>query len=195
MYLGKDYKPKNSNEDFGWHSRKLPHLDSNVHTQFVTFRLSDSMPQELIDQWREESRSDATFRKKVEAYLDAGFGNCWLRMPKIAEIVASAIKHFDGKRYKLHAWIVMPNHVHILFTQYENEHLPEIMHSIKSYTAQMANRSLGLKGQFWQHESFDRYIRDGRHFKAVVKYIEMNPVKARLCELPEECRFGSAFVE
>lgn len=196
MYLGKDYKPKLYKDDYGWYDRgRLPHLDSDAHVQFVTFRLSDSMPQDLIDQWREESRSDAAFRKKIETYLDSGYGNCWLRQPGIAEIVENAIKYFDQKKYKLHAWVIMPNHVHLLLTQFENEHLSDIMHSIKSFTAQKINQFKGRKGQLWQHESFDRYIRNGRHFRAVVRYIEMNPVRAGLCERPEDWRFGSAFVE
>ena len=87
----------------------------------------------------------------------------------------------------------MPNHGHVLLTPLEGFHLDQIEHSIKSYTATMANKMLDRKGQFWAIESFDRYIRNPRHFSAVVRYIEDNPVKAGLCRTPEEWQFGSAF--
>ena len=87
----------------------------------------------------------------------------------------------------------MPNHAHILLNPLNGYHLDEIEHSIKSYTANEANKLLGRRGQFWAIECFDRYIRDRRHFNAVVKYIENNPVKARLCRTPEEWEFSNAF--
>ncbi len=87
----------------------------------------------------------------------------------------------------------MPNHFHIAFRQKPGVLLEKIMHSIKSFTAQEANKLLGRQGKFWQEEYFDRYIRDGRHFAAVVRYIEMNPVKAGLCERPEDWKYSSAY--
>lgn len=192
--LGKTFKPKEGKDDYGWHARNLPHLDGEEMAQFVTFRLADSMPQAVLDKWREESKDDVEFRKRIEKYLDAGHGDCWLRMPEVAQAIADAIKFFDGKRFKLRAWVIMPNHAHILMVLREGEHLPEIMHSIKSYSALAANKLLGRKGQFWQHESFDRYIRNRKHFAAVVKYIEENPVKAGLCGSSEEWVFSSAYV-
>lgn len=192
--LDDDLKPKRGKDDYGWHSRKkLPHLDGECKAQFVTFRLVDSMPQSVLDKWRQESDDDEDFRKKIEKYLDAGSGCCWLRIPEVAQVVADAIKFFDGKRYKLRAWVIMPNHAHILLVLKEGEHLPKIMHSIKSFSAQEANKIMGRTGQFWQHESFDRYIRDNKHFASVVKYIEENPVNAGLCTLPEEWEFSSAY--
>lgn len=191
--LDKNFKPKQGKDDYGWHSRKLPHLDGEEMAQFVTFRLADSMPQTVLDKWRAESEDDIEFRKRIEKYLDAGYGDCWLRMPEVAQVVADAIKFFDGERYELRAWVIMPNHAHILLILREGQHLPEIMHSIKSYSARAANKLIGRTGQFWQHESFDRYIRNRKHFVAVVKYIEDNPVKAGLCESPEAWRFSSAY--
>jgi REP element-mobilizing transposase RayT len=188
-----DYKPKLSRQDYGWHHRKLPHLDAAQSAQFVTFRLCDSMPKKLLDKWRKAATSDADFRKRIESYLDSGVGKCWLKKRAIASIVRDCLKHFNNVRYELIAWVVMPNHVHILIVLNPDQHLPDILHSIKSYTAQRANRVLGRHGQFWQHESFDRYIRNGRHFAAVRKYIEENPVKAGLCSHPDEWEFSSAF--
>ncbi|HVF31025.1 MAG TPA: transposase [Pyrinomonadaceae bacterium] len=189
-----NFKPRLSREQFGWHSRGyLPHFDApDNRTQFLTFRLADSMPQELLDRWRKEARTDAQFRRKVEAYLDAGHGSCVLRRSDIATMVCNSLKFHHGKKYDLHSWVVMPNHGHVALTPLGRFHLDEIEHSIKSFTANEANELLGRKGQFWAPECFDRYIRNYRHFRAVVKYIENNPVKAGLCRLPSDWKFGSA---
>ena len=87
----------------------------------------------------------------------------------------------------------MPNHVHILLTPMPDVTVSDIMHSIKSYTAHEANKLLNRKGQFWAKEYFDRYIRDYRHFASTIKYIENNPVKAKLCDSPEKWLYGSAY--
>lgn len=87
----------------------------------------------------------------------------------------------------------MPNHIRFLATPFENVELREIAHSIKSYTAHEANKLLNCQGQFWQHEPFDRYIRNRKHFANVIRYIENNPVKAGLWEKPEDWKFSSAF--
>jgi putative DNA methylase len=100
---------------------------------------------------------------------------------------------WDNERYTLIAWVVMPNHVHILIELLGKHELSEIMHSIKSYTAHEANKILGRRGQFWFIESFDRYIRDARHYRNTVRYIENNPVKAGLCRSSTEWEFSSAY--
>ncbi|MBV9242927.1 MAG: transposase [Acidobacteria bacterium] len=87
----------------------------------------------------------------------------------------------------------MPNHAHILLECIDGHSLASVMHSIKSFTSHEANKLLGRSGRFWSKEYFDRYIRSGRHFGSVVRYIEENPVKARLCTVPEEWPFGSAY--
>jgi len=183
----------------GWHSRGyLPHCEGGSIPQAVTFRLADSLPKECLDAWQKElasmtEESGATEKcKRVEAYLDTGAGSCWLRDPRIAELVENALLHVDGKRYRLHAWVVMPNHVHVLITPVEGFSLSDILHTWKSYTAKEANRILGRSGKFWQEEYFDRYIRNENHYWAAIEYIELNPVKARLCEAKEQWRFGSA---
>ncbi len=188
-----NFKPKITDEDYGWYDRRLPHFDGDQQTQFITFRLSDSMPQELLQKWRSEIPNEIHFRKKIEGYLDSGYGNCWLRDERVAAIIRDTLKYHDEKKYNLVSWVVMPNHAHILVRPLAGEHLPSIMHSVKSYTAQQANKILYRKGQFWQHESFDRYIRNLRHLAAVIRYIENNPVKAGICERPEDWRFSSAY--
>jgi REP element-mobilizing transposase RayT len=183
----------------GWHSRGyLPHYDGGEIPQFITFRLADSLPQELLDKWREElgnddCDSDAALRKRIELYLDQGCGECHLRDPRVAEMVQNSLLFFDGDRYRLSAWVVMPNHAHMLLTPCANQELSAILHSLKSYTANEANKLIGRTGQFWQPESFDRWIRDPDHFAKVIAYIENNPVKARLCKRPEDWPFSSAW--
>jgi len=190
-----NYKPKKSKDDFGWYGlKRLPHLDADETVQFVTFRLADSIPLEMFDRWRTEASSEAAFRKRVEKYLDGGRGECILQIREVATVVRDSLLFFDGKRYRLIAWVIMPNHVHLLLDPMPSEHLPDIMHSIKSFTANKINKLLGRRGQVWQHESFDRYIRDARHFAATLRYIEQNPVRAALCSQDSDWEFGSAFV-
>ena len=187
------FKPKTSPDEFGWHERGyIPHLDGEEFLQFITFRLADSMPQDVLDRWREEAETDAEFRKQVEQYLDSGFGECHLAKPEIASMVRDALFHHADSKYRLDAWVIMPNHGHVLLAPLKGVHLPDVMHSIKSFTAHEANKLLGRSGQFWQKESFDRYIRNPKHYASVVRYIENNPVKAGLCDFPWEWKFSSA---
>jgi REP element-mobilizing transposase RayT len=184
----------------GWYSRGyLPHFDAEGKTQTVTFRLFDSMPLEILHRWEEEISSlpkkehDLERRKRIDAYLDRGYGSCYLRDDRIAKIVQNSLLHFDGERYLLHAWVVMPNHVHVLYTPQTGWELSQIVHSWKSYTAKACNRALGRNGEFWQPEAFDRYIRDEKHFANAMSYIENNPVKAGLCDKPEHWQWSSAY--
>jgi len=132
-------------------------------------------------------------RRRVEAYLDQGHGNCYLKDSAVAAMVQNALLFHDQRKYRLSAWTIMPNHIHLLCTPAAGHHLAEIMHSLKSYTSNEANKMIARKGRFWQKEYFDRYIRNARHFTKVSAYIENNPVKARLCERAEDWPFGSAW--
>lgn len=185
----------------GWYSRGyLPHFDAgSSRTQFITCRLYDSLPTSILDRIRNEIELKAPediSRETIilaEKYLDAGYGQCFLAQRPVAEIVRESIKKFAGERYSLFAWVIMPNHVHMLLRQLRDYSLSKIVHSFKSYTALQANRVLGRTGQFWMREPFDRYIRDQKHFDATVRYIENNPVKAGLCARPEDWEFSSAW--
>ena len=106
-------------------------------------------------------------------------------------MVEDNLLRFDGERYRLLSWCVMPNHVHLLIEVWQIP-LAKLLHGWKSYTAKQANGLLGRTAPFWQTEYFDRYVRDEPHFQRVVRYIENNPVKARLCANPAEWRWGSA---
>ena len=187
-----------------WYSRGyLPHLDQPGIIQSVTFRLSDSVPAEVIAAWKsdlaiagddtQEGSNSVKFRQRVDHYLDQGHGECWLSDDRIAELVESALLHFDGIRYRLLAWVVMPNHVHALIETFDGIPLDSVIHSWKSFTSKQANKILGRSGQFWMQDYFDRYIRDDNHLAAVTDYIEGNPVKASLARSADAWRWGSAF--
>ena len=182
-----------------WYARGyLPHLDG-AETQHVCFRLFDSLPQHVLDEWRVELESlppkeaDLEQRKRLDAFLDSGYGSCYLRDERVAAAVQNALLFFDGARYTLHAWCVMPNHVHTLFSPLAEWRMSKITHSWKSFTASQCNKILGRSGTFWEKESFDRYIRNEQHFQNAVKYIENNPVKAGLCQQPADWRWSSAY--
>lgn len=185
----------------GWHTRGyLPHFDAE-RFQFITIHLADSLPQTILTKFEQERAHgklehfyDREFQIKIEAYLDKGIGNCYLGFPKIAEIVVRSLRMFDGVRYDLRSWVIMPNHGHILLKPLPGFSLSSIIKGIKGNTANQANTLLGRKGKFWHPDYFDRYIRDQEHFNKTVRYIENNPVKAGLVLRPEEWRFSSAYV-
>ncbi|MEW6206864.1 MAG: transposase [Acidobacteriota bacterium] len=183
----------------GWYSRGyLPHFDAGETVQTVTFRLFDSLPLSMLEQWRRElahlsaKESEVERRKRIEAYLDRGEGSAWMNDPRISDKVQEAILFFDGQRYRLQAWVVMPNHVHALLTPCAGWELGRILHSWKSFTANECNKLLNRSGEFWQTETFDRYVRDERHYHNAIVYIENNPVKAGLCDKPEDWKWSSA---
>jgi REP element-mobilizing transposase RayT len=116
-----------------------------------------------------------------------------LKNPRIARIVVDAVGHGQTKLefYKLHAFVVMSNHVHVSLTPAVN--VRRIMRGLKGVTACEANRVLGRNGRpFWQDESFDHWVRDGVELERIILYIEYNPVKAGLVEYPEEWPWSSA---
>jgi putative DNA methylase len=169
LFKGRLVVPKDGR--MGWHSRGyFPHFDGERVTQHVCFALFDSLPQRRLQLWREELRQlenkqgDAAYRKRIQDFLDSGHGSCLLRDDRLAEIVQNALLHFEGQRYALHAWCVMPNHVHTLFTPEAGFSMSAITHSWKSFTATQCNKVLGRTGHFWQKEPFDRYIRNERHY-------------------------------
>ena len=200
----------------GIHSRGyLPHVKREGASYFVTFRLADLMPKEVLLRFEREKAErlrtlHATrtrgepmmdseeliardFRRSVERYLDQGAGACHLRRTDIADIVASALMHFHEARYVLHEWVVMPNHVHVVVWPMPNHLLSDILKSWKQFTSRSAKKILGLgKGPFWQPESYDHWIRNDEEESRIRTYIRNNPVKANLSKTPEDWRWGSA---
>jgi REP element-mobilizing transposase RayT len=184
----------------GWHSRGyLPHFDGRALPQFITLHLADSVPKAVIERWKQElgtrnsSEDKILLQGRIEKYADRGYGKAFLKDHRLAEMFQETLLRDDGKKYQLTAWVVMPNHLHVLATRFEIYTLSDIMQSFKSLTSHKANKILRRSGQFWMPDYFDRYIRTEEHYTKTVEYIENNPVKARLCPRPEEYPFSSAW--
>ncbi|MEN3368331.1 MAG: carbamoyl-phosphate synthase large subunit [Verrucomicrobiota bacterium] len=178
--------------------RNLPHWEQAAATYFVTFRLADAVPVSLRAQWEEElanwlphhpkpwdARTAYEYQERFiesrESWLDQGHGSCALRGRQSVEIVAAALRHFDGERYFLDGFVVMPNHVHVLFQPIRGFTLSDLLHSWKSFTAHEIKRaSPSTPGAFWQEESFDRIVRNWEELQEYRAYIVRNPEKARL---------------
>lgn len=182
-----------------WHSRGfIPHWEAGETPQAIFFRLVDSMPLHIRERWSEELNADpdrtsaGERRRRLETILDAGFGEAFLCRPGIGSVIETALLYFDGDRYRLHAWCVMPNHVHVLLTPIGDYTLSAIVHGWKSYTAKQINMILVRTGKVWFEEYFDRKIRNEKHFEDAYFYIEQNPVKAKLCAEAIEWDYSSA---
>ncbi|HET6145548.1 MAG TPA: transposase [Candidatus Acidoferrales bacterium] len=188
----------------GWHSRGyLPHFESSRLTQHVTFHLADSLPENALLLLNAElkhlppEKQNTERRQHVNAWIDAGHGSCVLSKPGIADMVQGSLLIFDSQRYRLFAWVVMPNHVHVLFEPAAEWKVATIVESWKKFTARKICDGLSdgvgeRDGPVWHREYWDRYIRDRTHFEETVKYIHMNPVKAGLVDRPEKWMWSSA---
>ena len=178
----------------GWYSRgHLPHLDIPGLVQSITTHLADSLHRDKLRRLlAETTNDDVARRRRLEALLDAGHGACWLRRPEIGALVEEHLLSGNGDRYRLLAWVVMPNHLHVLIETLSEPPLSTVVKGWKGATAYAANALLARRGAFWEREYFDRYIRDDRHFVAVRRSIEENPVTAGLVARAEDWPFGSA---
>ncbi len=178
----------------------------------MTFREAGTLPKEILLQikrereaivrealaakrpltWHEQEELFQWHPNRVDRYLDAGHGGCHLNHPKFAEIVATAVRHFDRERYELREWVVMPNHVHVVVWPMPGFSLSKILHTWKSFSSHEINRSLKQKiVPFWQSESYDHLVRDDDDLARCCRYTLMNPVNAGLCERPEDWKWGS----
>jgi putative DNA methylase len=153
--------------------------------------LADSLPSRIIEAIAKTRAVDRV--QAVDTSLDQGYGRRDLAIPEIAKIVQRALFQFDGERYALIAWCVMPNHVHTLIQTLTGHRLDQIVHAWKSFTAKQANQYLKRSGAFWAPEYFDRYMRDDAHLAATRLYIEQNPVRAGLCQEASHWGFSSAW--
>ncbi len=168
----------------------LPHFDHPCAVQHVVFRLADALPGAVLAELKERLPGDRF--GAAEQCLDAGNGSRALAEPRVAAVVAAALAHFDGLRYRLHAWCVMPSHVHVLAAQAEGWPLPDVVQGWKSFSAKAINRRLDRRGHFWAANYFDRFMRDDAQFEAARAYIEANPVKAGLCGVAGDWPWSSA---
>ena len=200
----------------GFHSRGvLPHLKREGGTYFVTFRQAGTLPKEVLLRfkqerdaiiqhalaakrpltWHEQEELFRWYSSRVDKYLDTGQGTCHLRDPEHADLVAGAIGFFDGQRYELRAWVVMPNHAHVVVWPMPGHTLSDILHSWKSFTSHEINKRLPAKVvPFWQGESYEHLNRDDEDLHRCCHYTLMNPVNAGLCGRPEDWKWSSAHV-
>ncbi len=173
----------------------LPHWEQGSVWYFVTYRLADALPHAVVEEMKEArehwkrthdlcnlSRDELAeyyrlFSERYETLLNAGRGSCVLRDPENAAIVECAFRFFDGQRYVLDEYVVMPNHVHVLVKPRAGHGLADILHSWKSFTANRVNGRLGRSGQLWQHESYDHIVRNDAAMHAIRRYIRDNPIK------------------
>ena len=183
---------------------RLPHLDQPWLIQHITYRLADSVPETALARMKQGIRgeskpsdAESVLRRRIEDYMDSGLGCCVLQTPEIAEMIIENWKHFDGQRYDLLSFVVMPNHCHVLIRTKMAERLPRIEHSWKSSSARQINRwrdQNGIprdsaRGGVWMRDYWDRFIRNEEHLKQVAEYIRYNPVKAGLVQTPSEWKW------
>lgn len=213
--------PSATRRSRGWYSRGyLPHFDAPGLVQHVTFHLADSLPREAIERMQAqvdsipESERALARRQRIQELLDSGLGRCLLREAACAEIVEDSLLFGDGARYRLIAWVVMPNHVHVMIEQLPGWPLAKVVQSWKRHTSREihrmgyvlgapsctrqigkeADRKSAIPGHtpLWQRDYWDRFMRNDRHFLTAKHYIENNPVEAGLCTAAEEWGWGSA---
>jgi REP element-mobilizing transposase RayT len=178
----------------GWHERGyLPHRDEPGLVQFVTFHLVDSFPDALRAEWEHFAKleDDRERLRELEAYLDKGRSECFLRVPEVAKLVEENFRQHAGERYELRALVVMPNHVHVLF-KVGTASMSETIGAWKRNTGRQANKLLGRSGAFWAEDYFDTFMRDAEHELKTVKYIENNPAKAKMVLDPGDYTWSSA---
>ena len=186
--------------------RRLPHIMPPGETLFITYRLHGTIPVEVLLRLKEEHESflaeqvegnpdflEKDLRKKwetryflsLDALIDrATEGSCWLADLLIARIVEESIHYRDAKQFDLHAYCVMPNHVHVLLTN-TSQDTPfyRVLGSMKANSAKAINEHLNQIGQsVWASESYDHVVRNEKSFDRVIRYILNNPVKAGLVE-------------
>lgn len=178
---------------------KLPHWQQDDSAVFVTFRTDDSLPTEVVEKinaqkeawikenptpWDDKQTKEyhQRFSDKVDELLDQSHGKCLLKSPEIRTVIMDALHHFDRERYLLHDAVIMPNHVHVVFSPLEENTIADILHSWKSFTAKEINKITGDEGRFWQPEYYDRLVRGPKHYEKVKSYIAENPEKANLSD-------------
>ena len=170
----------------------LPHWEQTGKITFVTFRLKDSMPQEVINTYKEIQKEfirthpqpwtpetyteyNKVYTASMERYVDSGYGSCILKYPSIRKHLIEAIEYYDNNRYLIYAYVIMPNHVHILLSVFPGYELNELISSVMRFSATRINRHTGRSGVLWQEEPFDTLVRSYNHYLHLVNYIRENP--------------------
>ena len=203
--LGEVFDPK---AELLVHDRLRPHWAQAGAIVFVTFRTRDSIPSEVLARWDREKNEwmhtrglltkrhwsevlpdlderlrgqfNKQFNRTREVFLDTCDGRCLLRRPELAKIVSDSLMHFDGIRYRMGDFIVMPNHVHFLAAFADPDSMEAQFDSWLHFTAYQINQTIGATGHFWQQEPFDHLVRSEQQYDYLRRYIADNPKKANL---------------
>jgi hypothetical protein len=174
------------------HRRRLPHIQHQDRALFITFRLAGSLPNNRT--FKPDNMTSGAAFAAMDRLLDTTrTGPFYLRRPELAGLVIESLERGESTldHYALHAYVVMPNHVHLLLTPKLDPSIA--LRFIKGSTARRANQLLALTGQpFWQDESYDHWVRDEEELRRIRRYIENNPVRAALCATPEQYPWSSA---
>ncbi len=178
-----------------YYARHLPHWHPDGKTLFVTWRLFGSLPSSVLSKYTDLARTaPGKAFTEIDRFLDrVTSGPRWLARDDLASLLVETLRRGDQPLglFELYAWVVMPNHVHVLLQPAAP--LARITQGIKGATARKANDLLGIAGQHsWQNESFDHWVRSGQEMERIKLYIEWNPVKAGLIDSPEKWRWSSA---
>jgi REP element-mobilizing transposase RayT len=182
---------------------RLPHWEKEEGLYFITFHLADSLPKSVVAKIAERRRIlvaaqqskahllpeqkaqlDAYSHARIEEYFDRGAGSCPFTDQRIAGAMAATLRFGEGKRYRLLAWCVMPNHVHVVVRLFPGQELSKVVKAWKNFSAKAANHALSQKGRLWQPEYYDRLIRNGDELRRAIRYTVENPVKAELKDWP-----------
>ena len=190
--------PFSERKDVDKTRRHLPHWEQEGGTYFITFRQADAIPQEMLREWLAErdawllqhpkpwgyETEDAyhrMFQDRKEKWLDQGLGSCVLARPDASQVVKQALHYFDGDRYVLDRYVIMPNHVHVLVKPMPGHTLSSLMHSWKSFTSREIKKLCEFgEGAFWQDERFDHLVRNEASLQAKRTYVDENPKAAGL---------------
>jgi REP element-mobilizing transposase RayT len=177
--------------------QNLPHWEQAGATYFLTFRLADALPGTLLRKWKHERAQwrllhpepwdeatrveyHRTFPVRIDRWLDEGHGSCLLRDTPCRNAIEKILQHDEGQSCFHHAWVIMPNHVHVLFSLKAATKLPALVGAWKSISARRLAEFRQKRGAVWQRDYFDRLIREATHFANCVRYIRRNPHKAGL---------------
>jgi type I restriction enzyme R subunit len=204
--LGEVFDPK---ADLHIYEHCRPHWSQAGAVVFITFRTADSIPRTVIEHWERQKQDwlkrrgygpgdsslilkelteqervefNQEFHRCREMFLDTCHGRCLLKRQELGRIVAESLFHFDGQRYRLGDFVVMPNHVHLLAAFPSAEGMKEQCDSWLHFTAFQINKALGEKGKIWQQEPFDHLVRSIAQYEYLRQYIADNPRKAGLRE-------------
>jgi REP element-mobilizing transposase RayT len=178
---------------------RLPHWEKEEGLYFLTFHLADSLPSSVLEKIAERHRileaakdNNANLlpeqkalladysHARIEEYFDRGAGSCPLQDMRVVGSMAASLRFREGKHYRLLAWCIMPNHVHVVVRLFPGRKLAKVVKAWKNFSAKAANQALGRKGRFWQPEYYDRLIRNGDELSRAIRYVVENPAKAGL---------------